>query len=294
MRIKRGSILISFGLLMMASAAGLTAYNLYDEYKAGEQAKQALEVFDFLQESGTEEEEYAFESAAPVIGKEMPQNTQLPEILTQQHPQETGNLPESNIPPQDAVTPNAIVQEETGIQPEQTIDPAATPMPLNEQAPQVTIPGMYFPEIDYDEIEIPDYILNPKMDMPVKEADGQKYIGVLEIPILNLTLPVISEWNYARLKKAPCRYVGSAYMDNLVIAAHNYKTHFGNLKKLNAGDSVIFTDAVGNRFEYEVVLTETLMPRDVKEMKSEEFDLSLFTCTVGGSYRVTVRCDRLR
>ena len=54
-----------------------------------------------------------------------------------------------------------------------------------------------------------------------------------------------------------------------------------------------FTDAVGNRFEYRVVLTETLMPNDVEEMKSGEFDLSLFTCTVGGSYRVTVRCDRL-
>jgi len=40
-------------------------------------------------------------------------------------------------------------------------------------------------------------------------------------------------------------------------------------------------------------LVETLMPTDIKEMTSGEFDLTLFTCTVGGQYRVTVRCDRV-
>lgn len=60
------------------------------------------------------------------------------------------------------------------------------------------------------EPELPDYLLNPGMAMPVVVVDGVAYIGVLEIPALELTLPVTGEWSYDRLKIALCRYAGSA------------------------------------------------------------------------------------
>ena len=131
--------------------------------------------------------------------------------------------------------------------------------------------------------QIPDYQLNPEMEMPE--------IAVLEIPAIDLKLPVLSEWSYPLLKKAPCRYSGSAYLDNLVIAAHNYRTHFGKLKELETGDEVIFTDAAGNRFEYKVAAVEALTPQSVEDMTSGEWALSLFTCTLDGKSRVTVRCE---
>mgnify|MGYP000378019799 FL=1 len=142
--------------------------------------------------------------------------------------------------------------------------------------------------------QIPDYQLNPEMEMPevmLEELDGAACIGVLEIPEIDLKLPVLSEWSYPLLKKAPCRYSGSAYLDNLVIAAHNYRTHFGKLKELETGDEVIFTDATGNRFEYKVAVVEALTPQSVEDMTSGEWALSLFTCTLDGKNRVTVRCD---
>ena len=142
--------------------------------------------------------------------------------------------------------------------------------------------------------QIPDYQLNPEMEMPevmLEELDGAACIGVLEIPAIDLKLPVLSEWSYPLLKKAPCRYSGSAYLDNLVIAAHNYRTHFGKLKELETGDEVIFTDAAGNRFEYKVTAVEALTPQSVEDMTSGEWALSLFTCTLDGKNRVTVRCD---
>ncbi len=143
------------------------------------------------------------------------------------------------------------------------------------------------------ELVYPDYVLNPYMDMPTAEVDGHDYIGVLAIPALELELPVMSQWSYSHLKIAPCRYTGSAYLDDMVIAAHNYTRHFGRLKELSGGETVSFTDADGNVFTYEVALVETLMPTDIEEMESGEWDLTLFTCTIGGSYRVTVRCDRV-
>lgn len=138
---------------------------------------------------------------------------------------------------------------------------------------------------------IPDYLLNPDMEMPVVEIDGNSYIGVLDIPALGLTLPVMSEWSYPNLRTAPCRYAGSAYKDNLVIAAHNYSTHFGQIKNLTVGDQVSFTDVDGNVFLYTVAEVQTLEPTAVEEMTDGGWALTLFTCTIGGQSRVTVRCE---
>ena len=138
---------------------------------------------------------------------------------------------------------------------------------------------------------LPDYVLNPDMEMPTTNVDGWNYIGILEIPDLELSLPVITEWSYPALKIAPARYTGSAYTNDLVIAAHNYSSHFGRLKELEVGAEIRFTDVDGNIFIYEVAAIEILPPTAVEEMTSGEWDFSLFTCTVGGSYRVTVRCE---
>lgn len=142
------------------------------------------------------------------------------------------------------------------------------------------------------EQEYPNYVLNPTMEMPEETIDGWDYIGTLKIPALDLELPIISQWSYPALNVAPARYEGSVYLDNLVIAAHNFSSHFGRIHTLNPGDRLTFTDMEGNVFTYEAAVVETLRPTAVEEMCAEAWDLTLFTCTVGGKFRVTVRCDR--
>ena len=138
---------------------------------------------------------------------------------------------------------------------------------------------------------LPTYMSEPETQMPEVEIDGVAYIGVLNIDPLGLELPVISRWSDSNLKIAPCRYEGSAYLNDLVIAAHNYASHFGNLKKLSPGDAVSFTDMDGNVFHYTVTTVETLSSTAIKEMATSGHDLTLFTCTLGGANRVAVRCD---
>ena len=141
--------------------------------------------------------------------------------------------------------------------------------------------------------ELPDYLLAPDLEMPAVEEDGGDYIGVLELPLLGLELPVMESWSYPDLRVAPCRYSGSAYQDDMVVAAHNYKSHFGRLKELRPGDEVRFTDMEVNVFRYAVADLETLGKYDVEKMTSGDWDLTLFTCTYGGKSRVTVRCQRM-
>ena len=135
---------------------------------------------------------------------------------------------------------------------------------------------------------------NMQTKMPTVKVDGYECIGVLSIPALDLELPVLTDWSYAKLKKAPCLYYGSYFEKDFVIAAHNYKTHFGRLSELQAGDVVIFTDVSGTAHYYEVVILETLPENATKERITSGFNLSLYTCTLGGGSRVTVRCNATR
>lgn len=139
----------------------------------------------------------------------------------------------------------------------------------------------------------PAYLLTPEMEMPETTIDGTAYIGVLRIPALGLELPIVSQWSYPALKHAPCRYSGSAYLDDLVLCAHNYPSHFGQLGSLHTGDEITFTDVDGNVFTYAVVGLESLSPTAIEEMEGGGWALTLFTCTVGGQSRMALRCDRV-
>lgn len=205
--------MITIGLLLIAAALFLVSYNLYDELRAEQSARQAVTQLDA----------YLPAEAAP----EAPSDS-------------TGD-------------------QEPLVSDERTV--------------------------------IPDYVLSPNMEMPVETINGIDFIGVLRIPALELELPVISEWNYPNLKSAPCRYSGSAYLNNLILCGHNYASHFGSLKTLSEGDIATFTDIDGNVFIYKMVERETLNPTDIEGMESGNWDLTLFTCTVGGQSRVTIRFE---
>ena len=153
-----------------------------------------------------------------------------------------------------------------------------------------TQPGQPLPDdpvsLPYDTEKIP-------AEMETVNVGGYDCIGILSVPVLDLELPVLTDWSYAKLKKAPCHYYGSYYETDFVIAAHNYKSHFGRLSQLQPGDIVIFTDVNGADHCYEVVLLETLPKEATQEMITSGFALSLYTCTPGGASRVTVRCNAI-
>ena len=143
------------------------------------------------------------------------------------------------------------------------------------------------------ELQIPVELLTEEdVQMPEMEVDGNGYIGYLSLPVLGLELPVLADWSYPKLNIAPCRYTGSVRGEDLVIMAHNYRSHFGNLNRLSVADTVMLTDINGRTITYEVVGKDILEPTAVEEMTSGDFDLTLFTCTYGGRSRVTVYCDK--
>lgn len=144
-----------------------------------------------------------------------------------------------------------------------------------------------------DADEKPLYEIYPDMEMPVLTIDGVDYIGILTVPSLGLELPVAGNWSYPNLRRSPCRYKGSAYSNDMIIAGHNYSRHFGGLKYLAIGEEISFRDVDGHIFQYQVDDIETIPGTAVEDMDAGEWDMTLFTCTYGGKSRVTIRCRKL-
>ena len=125
---------------------------------------------------------------------------------------------------------------------------------------------------------------------PVIAVDGDAFCGKIIIEKLDIELPVYNEWNYTRLKAAPCRYIGSIATKDIIIAAHNYKSHFGSINELKIGDEIKFIDPHGKTHFYEVCELIIIDGTAVSDMQSGGWDFTIFTCTKGGEQRVTVRC----
>ncbi|MBR0516463.1 MAG: sortase, partial [Eubacterium sp.] len=71
-------------------------------------------------------------------------------------------------------------------------------------------------------------------------------------------------------------------------------SHFGKIDDLVSGDQIVFTNTLGKKYIYTVAYTEVIDGEDITQMfsgQSEEWDLTLFTCTLSGKSRVTVRAD---
>lgn len=124
--------------------------------------------------------------------------------------------------------------------------------------------------------------------------DGVAYIGYISIPSLDIKLPVSKEWDNGLLNIGACRYKGSTYQNNFVICAHNYFTYFAKIYKLASGDEVVFTDVYDDSITYEVSNQEVIDGDDIDSMLKNEndWDLTMFTCTLSGRTRQTVRCVR--
>lgn len=140
----------------------------------------------------------------------------------------------------------------------------------------------------------PVELLRPEdLIMTEKVINGYAYIGYLTIPDLNLELPVMSGWDNTRLRISPCRFSGTVKGEDIVIMAHNFKSHFGYLNTLTEGSKVQFVDMDGMVWQYEVVAKDILAAEAVEDMTAGEYDLTLFTCTTNRTHRITIRCDKV-
>lgn len=124
--------------------------------------------------------------------------------------------------------------------------------------------------------------------------DGMNFLGILSVPLKNLELPILADYSYELLDTAPCRYSGSYDSDDLVIGGHNYRSHFSKLKSIKNGEEIFFTSFNGTVYKYSVLRVEILESTQIEDLinkqNTDDWDLTLFTCTSSGAARCVIRC----
>ena len=218
---------------------------------------------------------------APTAGTatNLPKPTNAPTTGTATNPPKPTSTPDAAQTSNPTSTPEITETPVPTESPEPTETPEPTPSPEPTPTPTPAPTGKLYERV-------------PGMEMPGEKVNGHEYIGTLSIPSLGLKVPVQRNWSYENLSVSPCRYSGSAYAGNLTIIAHTY--HFGKLSSLALDATITFTDMENNVFRYVVREKNTISPNDANEIAHSGYDLTLVTCTLSGTKRVAVYCERVK
>lgn len=105
-----------------------------------------------------------------------------------------------------------------------------------------------------DKYSIASLYLKSNNYTAVKLSNNISIIGLIEIPKLDISYPILENSDENLLKISVCRFSGPLpnRNGNLCIAGHNYKNSlmFSKLAKLEINDSIFITDLNNVRMEY--------------------------------------------
>ena len=147
------------------------------------------------------------------------------------------------------------------------------------------------PKIEYiDVVETTDEVTKGYFD-GVTLIENEEYIGYIDIPSIEIKLPILRNYSESALNISPTVYKYDLETNQLIIGGHNYKRHFSKLKNVSVGEQLSMTNSEGDIYTYEILEILTLDGYDVDALHSLEYDLILFTCTLGGSSRLVVCCN---
>ena len=287
MKNRKGNLLMTLGLVLILAALALVGYNQWDASRAQQESDDALMALEQIRIQRQMESQQT--AAPPVVTATMmptdapatnpPKPTSAPTAGTATNPPKPTSTPDAAQTSNPTSTPEITETPMPTESPEPTETPEPTPSPEPTSTPPPAPTGKLYERV-------------PGIEMPGEKVNGHEYIGTLSIPSLGLKVPVQRNWSYENLSVSPCRYSGSAYADNLAIIAHTY--HFGKLSSLALDATVTFTDMENNVFRYVVREKNTISPNDANEIAHSGYDLTLVTCTLSGTKRVAVYCERVK
>lgn len=139
-------------------------------------------------------------------------------------------------------------------------------------------------------------------DEYVDTTNNEEYKSeaILKISSLGLEYPVLSQTSEELLKISLNKYWGPGpnEIGNYCIVGHNYKNGkmFGNLSKMEIGDTATLQAVGGKSVIYEVYDKYVVEPEDVSctsQLTGGRKELTLITCTNYGTQRLVLKCREI-
>lgn len=145
-----------------------------------------------------------------------------------------------------------------------------------------------------------NYLSDENLNLQYK---GYDVIGVIKIPKVNLSYPIIEALNDKdeALNISIIKFSGNELngLGNVTLAGHNYydNTMFAKLHELNVLDTIEIMGNNKNTVTYEVYQKLNVSPTDTTclETKDEKVrELTLITCTKGNSERLVIKAKEIK
>lgn len=156
---------------------------------------------------------------------------------------------------------------------------------------------LFYPVRDADELENPDDEPYPEDTENSGEPIKFDILGILEIPKLKRKLPVLDRSQRSLLNISVCRFSGKVEKKpiRLIIAGHNYRSHFGLIHTLEIGDVVLFRMPDGETYRYSVIRLETCHVSEKEAVHAgDDWDITMITCQKPErTMRHVVRCKEI-
>lgn len=151
--------------------------------------------------------------------------------------------------------------------------------------------------------EVPEVTKNTQQEEPYTDNEGEEYLpeAILKIDSLDLEYPILSKTSEELLKLSLNKYWGPSKpneIGNYCIVGHNYRNGkmFGNLSKMEIGDTATLSSLDGKSVIYEVYDKYVVEPSDVSctsQLTSGRREMTLITCTNYGTQRLVVKCREI-
>ena len=137
-------------------------------------------------------------------------------------------------------------------------------------------------------------------DNPISKIDkqikGNKVVGIIKIPKIELEYPVLENTSKESLNLSITKFWGNEINEigNVTLAGHNNLngTMFGKIKKLEVGDIIELTDIQNVTLKYKIFKTYVIDPNDISCILPEQEgtrEVTLITCTNGNKNRLIVK-----
>ena len=148
-----------------------------------------------------------------------------------------------------------------------------------------------------DTYQISRLYANNEPVFPTFNSNGQvcTVIGIISIPKINVSYPILSEYDDELLRIAPCRFYGPLPNENgnLCIAGHNYNNDkfFSKISLLKEGDYINITDYSNKTLSYTVTSSYEVEEDDLSPLDSSSSSLrqvTLVTCNNSNNNRIVV------
>jgi len=129
----------------------------------------------------------------------------------------------------------------------------------------------------------------------IRLSNNITIIGLIEIPTIDISYPILSNSNDELLKISVCRFSGPLpnRIGNLCIAGHNYRNSmmFSKLYKLNINDSIFITDLNNVRLEYIIYEKYKVKENNLNcTTNTNDIQVTLITCNdYNNSERIVIK-----